>query len=232
MQQYSTDTNTSRYNASVPAAQIFHLRLMLNGGDGALKGGRQVNMEEQLVNSLHNRTAQFRTLLEQVVVEVRAGPASRLIVDGLDIVVVDDGAVLAHVLPAETPRSFSVRGISSRRRIAAQRRNVEDRPPRLEAFVGGQIWTTRVAESSCGEGTPGPARVDTREMPFDDVGRGMAIELVPDVDEVLDGGRIHVVHGGEVEDDGFEMRSAVVDLCLVTGLWTRIVPWSVLGDCR
>lgn len=40
-------------------------------------------------------------------------------------------------------------------------------------------------------------------MPFDGVGGCVPVELVSDIDQVLDRGRVDVVHGGEIEDYGF-----------------------------
>lgn len=56
----------------------------------------------------------------------------------------------------------------------------------------------------------------------------MAVELVAHVDEVLDGGDVDVVDGGEVEDDGFEDRT-VVAAGYVTLAWAGVVPRAVAG---
>lgn len=67
-------------------------------------------------------------------------------------------------------------------------------------------------------------------MPADGVGGGVAVELGADVDEVLDGGDVDVVDGGEVEDDGaqegFVGREG--DLFATTG--PGVVPGTVLGE--
>ncbi len=71
-------------------------------------------------------------------------------------------------------------------------------------YGGGGGGGGGVAEAGGGEGALGPAVGDAGEMPVDLVRACIAVELVADVDEVLDGGDVDVVDGGEVEDDGFE----------------------------
>lgn len=81
-------------------------------------------------------------------------------------------------------------------------------------------------------------------MPVDDVGRGVSVELVADVDELLHGGDIDVVDRGEVEDDGLEGRKIDVHtgstfaessgfggLALLLGR-ARVVPGPVSGTLK
>ena len=65
-------------------------------------------------------------------------------------------------------------------------------------------------------------------MPVDAVRRSVAVELVPDVDEMLDRGDIDVVDRGEVKYYGFEFRSTRVIGCFLAAAWARIVPRTVL----
>jgi len=65
-------------------------------------------------------------------------------------------------------------------------------------------------------------------VPVDFVGGGVAVELVADVDEVLDGGNVDIVDGGEVEDDSFEggLKGVVGGLAVAAG--AGVVPGAVL----
>lgn len=65
------------------------------------------------------------------------------------------------------------------------------------------------AEARGRETALGPAVGDVGEVPVDRVGANVAVQLVADVDEGLDGGGVDVVDGGEVEDDGLEGRAGV-----------------------
>ncbi len=56
----------------------------------------------------------------------------------------------------------------------------------------------------------------------------VAVELVADVDEVLDGGDVDVVDGGEVEDDGFEGRFRRVIGGGAVAAGAGVVPGAVL----
>ena len=68
-----------------------------------------------------------------------------------------------------------------------------------------------VAEAGGDEGALGPAVADAGHVPVDDVGRGVPVELIAHVDELLDRGDVDVVDRGEVEDHGLERRQVHVD---------------------
>ena len=87
-------------------------------------------------------------------------------------------------------------------RSATDLGNAEDRLPATE---GGFLafWVRESKAGGC-KGTLGPAVVDARQVPFDALRRGVAVELVAHVNEVLDGGDVDVVDRGEVQDDCFE----------------------------
>lgn len=58
-----------------------------------------------------------------------------------------------------------------------------------------------IAESRCCQGTFGPTAIDVGNVPLDEFRGCVTIELVADVDESLYGSDVHVVDGGEVEDN-------------------------------
>lgn len=109
---------------------------------------------------------------------------------------------VARPLLAELPFVFLVFGCGGGRRGAADVGDGEDGFPAGEDRVAVR-WGW-VAETGRGESALGPAVRDAGEVPVYLVGACVAVELVADVDEVLDGGDVDVVDGGEVEDDGFE----------------------------
>jgi hypothetical protein len=65
-------------------------------------------------------------------------------------------------------------------------------------------------------------------VPFDGLGRGIAIKLITDIDEMLYAGDIDIVDRGEVENDGFESWLVVGVVLFVTRAWARVIPWAVL----
>lgn len=66
-------------------------------------------------------------------------------------------------------------------------------------------------------------------MPVYGVWGGVAVELIADVDEVLDGCDVDVVDGGEVEDDGFEGGLVGLDGNGFAAARTGVVPGAVLS---
>lgn len=65
-------------------------------------------------------------------------------------------------------------------------------------------------------------------MPVNPVGRCVAVELVSDVDEILNGCDVNIVDRREIEDDCFE-RGAIgmVDFRFATSR-TRVIPRTIL----
>ncbi len=111
--------------------------------------------------------------------------------------------------------------------LTANVRDAEDGLPALKD--GGFALGSGESEAGGGEGAFGPAVVDAGEMPVDGVWGGVAVELVADVDEVLDGGDIDVVNGGEVEDDGFEGGFVGFDGDGLAAAGAGVVPGAILG---
>lgn len=115
---------------------------------------------------------------------------------------------------------------------AADLGDAEDGFPPVKHDGGGGVGRGRVAEAGGGEGAFRPAVVDAGEVPFDFVGGGVAVELVADVDEVLDGGDVDVVDGGEVEDDGLEGGEGGLVGRGAAAAGPGVIPGSVLeGQC-
>ena len=65
-------------------------------------------------------------------------------------------------------------------------------------------------------------------MPFNTLGRGVAIELITDIDEVLHRSDIDVVHGTEVEDDSLQGWAIVFNVDLLATARTWVIPWAIL----
>ena len=85
------------------------------------------------------------------------------------------------------------------------------------------------SEPGGGEGASCPAVLDIGEMPVDDIRGRVAVELVADVDECLDGGYVDVVDGRAVEDDGLESGPLVGVVEETLGFaGTGVVPWAIL----
>ena len=118
---------------------------------------------------------------------------------------------------------FSCRG---RRSSASDFGNGENGFPSCEDPAA--IRRRRIPETSARKGALSPAVVDAGEMPVDFVGGGVAVELVADVDEVLDGGDVDIVDGGKVEDDGFEGGFCGVVGGRAVAAGARVVPGAVL----
>lgn len=111
--------------------------------------------------------------------------------------------------------------------LSANVGHAEDGLPALEGRRAG--LRGRKAEAGGGEGAFGPAVVDAGEVPVHRVRGGVAVELVADVDEVLDGCDVDVVDRGEVEDDGFEGGFVGLDGDGSAAARARVVPGPILN---
>jgi hypothetical protein len=67
-------------------------------------------------------------------------------------------------------------------------------------------------------------------MPFYPFGRGVAVELVTDIDEVLHRGDVDVIYAAEVEDDGFEGWAIVFKVDFFAAARAGIVPRAILRE--
>ena len=111
--------------------------------------------------------------------------------------------------------------------LSANVRHAEDGLPALKGRHA--ILRGRVAETGRGEGPFGPAVVDAGEVPVHRVRGGVAVELIADVDEVLDGCDVNVVDGGQVEDDGFKSWLVGFDGYGSTTARSGVVPGAILN---
>ena len=67
------------------------------------------------------------------------------------------------------------------------------------------------------------------KMPVNNIGRGVVIKLIANVNQMLYGCDINIINRGEVKDDGFEGGTGIVDVYLPAATWSGIVPRSVLA---
>lgn len=132
-------------------------------------------------------------------------------------------------LPLELLRILTVFGCSGRAILAADLSDAENGFPARETLIALRCW---VAESGGGEGAFCPAVVDAGEMPIYLVRGGVAVELVADVEEVLDGCDVDVVDRRKVEDDSFESGFIRFVWRGAATAWTWVVPGTILWDCK
>jgi len=107
-----------------------------------------------------------------------------------------------------------------------------DRKDGLPALEDGGVVAggCGVAEAGGGEGTFRPPVVDAGEMPVDSFGRGVAVQLVTDVDKMLDTRDVYVVDAAEIEDYRFQRGSVRFNGGGLAAAGTGIVPRSVLRE--
>ena len=110
--------------------------------------------------------------------------------------------------------------------MAADFGDGEDWLPALEPF--GASLGRRVAKASAGEGTLCPAVVDAGHMPVYFVGGCVAVELVANIDQILDGGYVDVVDGRKVQNDGLQSRLVDFGWRYRTTTRAGIIPRAIL----
>lgn len=217
----------------IPLAPRLHI------SDGTLQRARQVGMEQRPVEPIHERHPGRRSsldatvrlavlqLLRQIAAARRAGSVVAMR-DHVRLVAAD--AAPARFLRALAPELLfvlRVLGGGGGAVLSANVRHAEDGLPALEGRRAS--WRGREAEAGGGEGPFGPAVVDAGEVPIHRVRGGVAIELVADVDEVLDGCNIDVIDRGEVKDDGFEGGFVGFDGDGSAAARARVVPGPILN---
>ena len=109
--------------------------------------------------------------------------------------------------------------------MAADLSDTENGFPALETWLALRGWVT---ETGGGKGAFCPAVVDAGEMPVYFFRSGVAVKLVADVDEVLDGRDVDVVDGRKVEDDGFEGGLMGFVWRDAATAWAWVVPRTIL----
>ena len=248
-------TNIAQINANARSVQLLHIinsicgtvilphrRQHLQVLHSALQRTRNVDMEERPVKTLHDRNARrvdilpiCRTLLDRLLkaIAIAAGALARL---DLTLLLAQTApmTMTVTVLDVLGSLAFKLAAIGFRfrersgRGLATNVRDGEDGLPAVEGSVGA--FRARVAEAGRHEGALGPAVVDGCEVPLYCVRGSPAVELVADVDEMLRGGDIDIVDGGEVEDDSFEGWLVRVGCSNFAFAWARIVPWPIAGS--
>ena len=190
-------------------------------------------MEQRPVEPIHERDPGHRSSLATTVCLaalqlLRQIAAARR---ACSVVAVRDRVRLAHrfrrALAPELLFVLRVLGDGRGAVLSANVGHAEDGLPALEGRRAG--LRGREAEAGGGEGAFGPAVVDAGEVPVHRVRGGVAVELVADVDEVLDGCDVDVVDRGEVEDDGFEGGFVGLDGDGSAAARARVVPGPILN---
>lgn len=187
----------------------------LHIGNSTLQRARQIDVEKRSVQAMHERHLRTGTFAVRLGVRPRGTQllAEIATAAGADGVVVLCDSIFAHpcsrflciprALSSQCSLVFTVLGCLSCAVDAADLSDGEDGLPALED--GGVVAVGRgVAEAGGGEGTFRPAVVDAGEVPVHFLGRGVAVQLVADVDEVLDACNVDVVDAAEIEDDRFQ----------------------------
>lgn len=112
------------------------------------------------------------------------------------------------------------------RRASFDFSHAENWLPTVESVFGRG---RREAEAGRCESSLGPAVVDVSEVPLHGLRRSIEVELVANVDQVLHRGHIHVVDGGEIQNDGTkcgQVRTVGLGLSFAR---SRVVPGSIPG---
>jgi len=167
-------------------------------------------MEQRPAQSTHDRNTRSRALVVSLAaidflaqIAATAGAHSAVVLIGNSIRPRLAGTTVLDVLCTLTLKFLLILAVLScirRTILASNLRHAEDRFPSLKRLSANLTRWSREAETGGGESAFGPAVVDAGEMPVYFVRGSVAVELIADVDEVLDGGYIDVVDGGEVKD--------------------------------
>ena len=221
---------------STHSLHVTRLAPRLDVENGTLQRARQIGMEQRPVEPIHGRhpsrdplpttiSLAALQLLRQIAAARRALP---LVAVRNHVRLAD--AMIARFLGALAPQLLFVLAVLCGRRGAVLSANVRHAEHGLPALKGRlAVLGGGEAETGRGEGPFGPAVVDAGEVPVHGVWGGVAVELVADVNEVLDGCDVNVVDGGQVEDDGFEGWLVSFDGCGSTTARAGIVPGAILN---
>lgn len=109
--------------------------------------------------------------------------------------------------------------------IATDFRDTEQGLPPLNDATAGWCGIT---EAGRDQSTFGPSIVDASNVPVNSVGRCVAVELVSDIDQDLNGCDVDIVDRREIEDDGLERGTFGMVFWRLTTSRTRVVPWTIL----
>ena len=220
----------------------------LDIGNSTLQRAREIGMEQRPIEPVYDRHRPNRgplsttapatairlaalQLLGQIAAASRAGGVVA-VRNHVRLVAADAAAAAPGViLRALALELLFVLRVGGDGRGAVLAANVGDAEDGLPALKGRDVALPRgrEAEAGGGEGPLGPAVVDAGEVPVHRVRGGVAVQLVADVDEVLDGGDVDVVDRGEVEDDGFEGGFVGFDGDGFAAARARVIPGAILS---
>ena len=216
----------------------------LDIGNSTLQRAREIGMEQRPIEPVYDRHRPNRgplsatairlaalQLLRQIAAASRAGGVVA-VRNHVRLVAADAAAAApGFVLRALALELLFVLRVGGDGRGAVLAADVGDAEDGLPALKGRDVALPRgrEAEAGGGEGPLGPAVVDAGEVPVHRVRGGVAVQLVADVDEVLDGGDVDVVDRGEVEDDGFEGGFVGFDGDGFAAARAGVVPGAILS---
>lgn len=106
--------------------------------------------------------------------------------------------------------------------------NFCDTEQRLPPLNDATVWRSGIAKAGRYQSTFSPSVVDTSDMPVNPVGRCIAVELVSDIDEDLNGCNVDIVDRREIKDDGLERGTIGMVDCRFAASRTRVVPRTIL----
>ena len=132
---------------------------------------------------------------------------------------------ISRSLPLQLLLILAVFGCGGGAILAADLSDAENGFPARKTQLALRRWVT---ESGGCKGAFCPAVVDAGEMPIYFVGSRVAVELVADVEEVLDGCYVDVIDGRKIEDDSFEGGFMRFVWRRAATAWSRVVPGSIL----
>ena len=220
----------------------------LDIGNSTLQRAGEIGMEQRPIEPVYDRHRPNRgplstttaaiglaalQLLGQIAAASRAGGVVA-VRNHVGLVAADAAAAATgFILRALALELLFVLVVGGDGRGAVLAANVGDAEDGLPALKGRDVALPRgrEAEAGGGEGPLGPAVVDAGEVPVHRVRGGVAVQLVADIDEVLDGGDVDVVDRGEVEDDGFEGRFVGFDGDGFAAARAGVVPGAILSCC-
>ena len=111
--------------------------------------------------------------------------------------------------------------------LTADLSHAENGFPASETQLALRCW---VPKSGGCKRAFGPAVVDAGKMPIYFVGGRIAVELVADVEEVLDGCYVDVIDGRKVEYDSFESGFVGFVWRDAATAWAWVIPGTILCD--
>lgn len=198
---------------------LYTLPLCLDTRNCALDGTGHIDVEEWSVQTLHHCNL---CLVSCGVFQLSVDVAGRF--RSVDAVIIRSPAF--EILGLGVVELLAVCLVSGGccTRGASNLSYTENWLPSLEGIFA---VNRRIAKAGVREGTLGPTIIDACEMPLHALGCSVSIELVANIDQVLNRGKVDVVDGREVNDDGLQCWSMIVYIDFLAWPWTWVVPRAV-----